>query len=367
MGRRIWYIVSSLEVGGPHPLIELANGMAERGFEVTVWSLLDEMALAPEFDDAVTVRTVGATSKVEIWKLGSFLRTARAQRPDIVHSYFFFDNMVARLLKLVVPETTVVCGVMSVRRGQARHRRMLEDALLDVPDYYVSNSKAGGEFIAERGVSEDRIEVVYNGRSAEEYGGPADSAYLYADLDLPESAFLVGIVSRLVETKGIDDLLAALARLRADGRDVHAVIVGDGPEWDSLEATAAELDLSEHVTFTGMRTDVPAILDILDAFVFPSYQEGMPGAVIEAMLAGLPIVSTPVDGCAELLTDGETGVFVPVGDPDAIVSAVGRLIDEPEYAAELGDAARAEARESFSTQQRLESFESFYERIVDDG
>lgn len=367
MATRIWYVVSALDVGGPHPLIELANGMADRGFDVTVWSLLDELALADEFDSSVTVRTVGATSKTEVWKLTGLVREARAERPEIVHSYFFFDNMVNRLLEILCPGTTTACGIMSVRRNQSWHRRVVEDSLLWVPDYYVSNSRAGKEFVVDRGVPAERIEVIYNGRSADVYGDHVDASHLYDELSLPRNAYLVGNVARLIETKGHEDLLRAVARLRDEGRDVHGLLVGDGPRRDALEATAAELGCREHVTFAGERTDVPALLNAMDAFVFPTYQEGLPGAVIEAMLTGLPIVSTPIDGCAELLTDGETGLFVPVGDSDAVAAVIRRLADDPDLAAELGQNAREKAASSFSTERRLEAFEQFYRRIANEG
>jgi glycosyltransferase involved in cell wall biosynthesis len=102
----------------------------------------------------------------------------------------------------------------------------------------------------------------------------------------------------------------------------------------------------------------------MDVFVFPYHFEGLPGAVIEAMAAGLPIVATPVDGTAELLDAYETGLFVPVEAPDAIAWATIRLLESPPLRAALGDGGQRRARSEFTTAVMVESFEALYEDVL---
>jgi glycosyltransferase involved in cell wall biosynthesis len=337
--------------------------MADAGYDITIWTLLSDTTLARGLSEEVTVESMGLSNKIQLWKLVPFVQQLRRDRPDVLHTFYFHDSMIARCLKLLMPDLTVVCEVLSVRDDQPWYRRTMENAGLDVPDNYISNSEAGREHMIGRGVDPDDIRVIYNARDVEEYSSPADSSYLYDEFGLDESSWILGNVSRLIETKGHEDLIRTVSLLRSRGVDAHALIVGDGPMYDTLQSFAAAEGVSEHVTFTGTRDDIPELLDVMDVFVFPTYKEGLPGALIEAMLARVPIVSTPVDGCSELIDD-ESGILVPVNEPERIVQAVERLVENPEFASTLATRAYHDAVERFSADGRMERYIEFYDGVV---
>jgi glycosyltransferase involved in cell wall biosynthesis len=152
-------------------------------------------------------------------------------------------------------------------------------------------------------------------------------------------------VGALTPQKQPDLFIRVVGRLRAEGRTVRAVMVGDGP----LAETLAPLAATHGVDLLGPRSDVPDLLRHSDVFVFTSRPtgEGMPGVLIEAGLSGIPAVSTPVPGATTVLCDGRTGVIVP-DSVASIAAVVGELLDSPGRRAAMGVAARARCKSEFN-------------------
>jgi glycosyltransferase involved in cell wall biosynthesis len=160
-------------------------------------------------------------------------------------------------------------------------------------------------------------------------------------LDLPEDAPLVGAIGRLNTQKGHRYLLEAAPSIVSAHPRVHFLIAGDGDLLPSLREQARALGLGDRVRFAGHRTDVPDLLGAIDLLAIPSLYEGTPLALFEAMAAGKAIVSSAVDGCAEVIEDGRTGLLVPPQDPAALAHAISRLLADEPLRLELSAAARA--------------------------
>lgn len=152
--------------------------------------------------------------------------------------------------------------------------------------------------------------------------GPEARAAARAKLGLADDDVVVGTVGNLTPKKDHRTLLRALARLDGDLGRTRGVIVGDGPLADELAHEVARLGLSERVQLLGSRDDVPALLPAFDVFVMSSLHEGLSIALVEALAAGLPCVATCVGGIPEVVTDGEAGLLVPPGSPDAFATAL---------------------------------------------
>lgn len=173
--------------------------------------------------------------------------------------------------------------------------------------------------------------------------GPAPEVWDRAEarrlLGIPPGTMVVGTVGRLDFQKAPDDFVTALATL---GRDnVFGVWIGDGPLRAKTEKLAARRGLSGRMLFAGERTDVSALLPGLDVFAMASRYEGLPCAVVEAMLARLPVVATTVNAVPNVVIPGETGLLVPPGRPELLARAIGYLLDNPLVAARIGAAGRA--------------------------
>jgi glycosyltransferase involved in cell wall biosynthesis len=163
---------------------------------------------------------------------------------------------------------------------------------------------------------------------------------------------IVGNVARLAAQKGHETLLEAVPLVRARRPDARFVVVGEGELRSQLEERARSLGVADSVEFLGARTDVPDLLASFTVFAFPSRFEGLCLAVIEAQVAGVPVVATPVGGIVETVVDGVTGLLCEPQDPRSLADGILRLLADGDLRARLADEARARATTRFS-QERM--------------
>ncbi len=170
----------------------------------------------------------------------------------------------------------------------------------------------------------------------------------------------VVMVGRLAPPKDPFTLLEAL-----DGLPVgRIVIAGDGPLRPRVEATARRVGLADRVTLLGFHDDIPALLRACDIFALPSHWEGLPLAVIEAMMAGLPVVATSVGGLSELVEHGVTGLLVPAGDVRALREALAGLLADEGLRSRMGHAGQRRALEHFTAERMVRDTLEVYERLM---
>lgn len=191
---------------------------------------------------------------------------------------------------------------------------------------------------------------------------PGDQAAARAALGLPQDRPILGIVATLRRAKGHHLLLPALARLRP--ADTLLLVIGDGPNLETLQALAASLQLRERVQFVGNQDDVLPWLRALDVFVLPTLHEGIPQSLAQAMAVGLCCVTTPVGGIPEIATDEESALFFPPDDTAAIVLALERVLADKALRARLGTAARVAALERCSIEHMLDRMEALFETVI---
>ena len=186
---------------------------------------------------------------------------------------------------------------------------------------------------------------------------PAARSRARQALGLPEDAIVVGAVGRLTYQKAPEDFLAALRLLGRPG--AVGVWVGGG-ELAGRVASQAARQPGAPVILAGQRTDVPALLPAFDIFTLPSRYEGLPTAVVEAMVSGVPVVATAVNAVADLVVPGETGLLVPPRRPDLLAGAVRYLLDDQAAAARMALAARTRLGDSYTVAALREALTAAY-------
>jgi glycosyltransferase involved in cell wall biosynthesis len=216
------------------------------------------------------------------------------------------------------------------------------------------------QLVSRNGYRADRIESVPTGMDAERFR-PGDRAAARAALGLPPAAPLIGIVATLRSWKGHRYLVEAMRGL-PDAAQL--VMVGDGPQRPALEALVDKLGLRARVRFAGDQKDVLPWLHALDLFVLPSYaNEGVPQALIQAMMAGLPCITTHVGSIAELAVHGKTALVVSPKDVKALRAAIERLMNDRTLQAALGTAAREHVKDAYSYERMLDRMEKVYREV----
>jgi glycosyltransferase involved in cell wall biosynthesis len=281
--------------------------------------------------------------------IGRLVRLLRQGRFDIVQAYGFRAGIVARVAALLGGRPGLVIGIrgMHFAGSEDLDGRMtrfvigVERALAWTVRCYEANSAGAAAFLVSRGLPAEKFRVVPNG--VETSGVPQ------AMHNAAQRPRLI-CVARLVQGKRHAVLLHALAGLGERGVDFECRLVGDGPWLEPLQELTRELGLQHRVSFLGTRPaeEVRALLADSDVFVLASIWEGLPGSVLEAMAAGLPVVGTNVNGIRDLVVAEETGLLVPPDDAAALAGAIGRLLGDPALRREMGRRGRERAEREFS-------------------
>jgi glycosyltransferase involved in cell wall biosynthesis len=227
----------------------------------------------------------------------------------------------------------------------------------------VGNSHAVVDYYRSLGVPEDRLMMIYSGIGEEE-PPLVDPAEVRAEFGYGALAPLVLFAGRLAEQKRVDDLLKALDLLQHVQPDLRTLIAGDGPLRRELEENARLYRLDGKVRFLGHRDDVSRLMAAADLVVLPSAYEGLPNLVLEAMRLSKPVVATAAPGTTEAVIDGQTGVLVPVANPQLLARAIRDVVRDPDLARRLGAAGRARVEVTFPAQAMIDQFARLYEELA---
>jgi glycosyltransferase involved in cell wall biosynthesis len=276
----------------------------------------------------------------------------RAEKPDLLHAHMPISAFLARLAARIagVPRVAYTChGFLFNQQGSWLRRKaglLMERIAGPFTDVFLTVSATEADDARRLGISR-RAVAIGNGRNpAVFHPDPAARARGRAELGAASDAVVVVAVSRLVATKGYRELAGAMRLVP----EAELWVVGDRLESDRGEDMAVMLraaGLGERLRLLGYRTDVAAVLAASDIFVLPSYYEGLPMSVIEAMLTGLPVVATDIRGPREQVLPGVTGLLVPPRQAVPLAGALGRLASDAGLRAAMGEAGRIRALELY--------------------
>jgi glycosyltransferase involved in cell wall biosynthesis len=292
----------------------------------------------------------------------SVARYLRARDFDIVHTHSTEAGIIGRLAARFAPRAAVVHTVHGVPFSEDRHpvlgRFVLacERQVAPMTDRIVTNADAIADDYLDRDIgTPEQYTTVYSGIDVETYATAEPAA------TLPGDGIRLTMVSRLVDGKGLGVLLDAVELLDRD--DITVCVVGDGPAREQFEHEIRERGFEDTVFTLGYRTDVEQILAASDVFVLPSFREGTPRVITEAMASGLPVVATNIAGIPEQVAEGENGYLVPPGDGEALADRLAQLLDAPDRRAQFGTVSR-ERVIRFSREEMLADLDAVYQTLL---
>lgn len=299
-------------------------------------------------------------------RLSRLYRELRRNKPDILHCWMVHSNIIGRVIGRTTSVPAIVVSRRSDRNGGEIYTRM-NRWLVDWSDGIIAVSESTRQAeLAETGIDPSRVVMIPNGIDMSVFTpqpAPKARKQLRETLGISDDHFLIGSVGRLTEAKGYPDLLRAFQIVVQQRPEARLIIVGKGKLEAGLKSLAAVLKISEKVQFSGVRSDIPQLLNALDMFAFSSHWEGMPNALMEAMAAGLPCVATNVSAAPELINDGVHGLLVPPSNHQKLAEKLLAMINDPELRHRLAKAAQERIQTEFNLENTAAKTMALYEKI----
>jgi glycosyltransferase involved in cell wall biosynthesis len=366
---RILHVTSHLNVGGVTSyVLSLSNAFAQRGHRVIVASGGGELEDRVEVSGGISWR-VGLSTSVEfspqVFAATRTLSQRLAQEPvELLHAHTRVGQVVADRLsrRQHVPYVTTWHGFFRPNLGR-RLWPCTGDATIAISE------PVRQHLLTDFHVPPERVHLIPHGIDTAPFESPVDpaaQARLRAQLGLPEAAVVVGTMTRLVASKGVDHLIRSFTHVRASVPDAHLLIVGDGQERSTLERLVDASGLDGSVHFAGTMPQVRVALSLMSVFVFlPAQQEGFGLSLLEAIASGRPVVAVRRGGGAPwVLDDSGVGVLVEPGDPAALGQAVVQLLRNGEAACRQAGQARAVVKERYSFTRMVDQVEGVDRQLV---
>jgi glycosyltransferase involved in cell wall biosynthesis len=336
--------------GSERHLLTLLPALAERGVDVSFVGLDDPSREPDPFYAALQVpyQRVSAPRDVDPLLAARVRRATR--KADLVHTHLVHADVYGAL---------GAHRLVSTKHNDDPFRaglfRYAERALARRASRIVAITHALARFQVERvGLPAEKVEVIHYGLDdlpAAWGANPPD--------DLPRDAQVLLAVCRLEPQKGVDVAVRALPQIRERHPGARLVVLGEGPQRAELEQLAGSLDVPVHLP--GRVPDVAAWLRRADVLVHPARWEGFGLALLEAMLASLPVVATNVSSIPEIVSDGETGILVPPDDVSALAQAAVRVLEDPSG---YGKAGQVRAHAEFSVERMISRTLGVYEAAL---
>lgn len=359
---KILYFTTSPIIGGAEKqLFELVTNLNKNKFEILVCAIKGEQEgplLEKIREKGIKTKSLNVNSKWRFYKVFQFYSLLKKEKPDILQSFLFFDNIIARIFGKIAGITIVISGQRNVEIKRSWLRNFLDKITLPLADFVVSNSEAGKSILINREkVSEEKIRVIYNGIKI-------DSVYQNKK-DKEGNNKTIGFVGHLTKQKGVEYLLRATKELKEKKEDFALKIIGDGSERRSLEKLSQDLSIENFVYFVGHKENAWKYMQDLNVLVLPSLWEGLPNVIMEAMAVGLPVVATSVGGVPELIKNNETGFLVGPKDPKALAEKIEHVLNFSEVEKKkMGENARRAVEEKFSIEKMVSEHEGLYKKLM---
>lgn len=381
-----------------HFLLPLMRAQREWGFDVEFAcsrgpAIAEIEAEGFAWHEVPIERSMNPVAHARAWR--AFGKLFCARKFDAVHLH----TPVAALIGRPAARRAGVPAVLYTAHGFYFHdampswkRRMhigLERRAQKHADFLMTQSAEDCSTAIEEGIAPaDRVRAIGNGVDLGSFGaellGEAERRDVLRELgignsdgcDDTESSVdpigpVVTMMGRLVREKGYFEFVEAWAEVVRRHPRARALFIGEALASDrenpeaSLRAEIERRGLSSSIVFAGLRGDVPRLLAASDVFVLPSWREGMPRSIIEAMASGLPVVATDIRGCREEVVDGETGFLVPVRDPAALAEKISRLAGDEALRGAMGRAGRERAESVFDERRVIDLQRGIYKSVFE--
>ena len=365
---RILHVVSRLGLGGTeHGVLKLVRGLADGEFEHFICAVRGiDSGFAEQVYSRARTYSVGDPKPGFQFPLLRLVRLMRELRPHVVHSRNFgaLDAIPAARMAGVPASVHSEHGYeLEVVAGLPFRRRLACCAVFPMADALLTVTKELRAFHSRQSwTKEDRFRVIYNGVDTERFRPRREETNeRRREQEIPPNRIVIGSIGRLVPIKDHRTLLKAAERLVVQGKDIHVLIVGAGPELERLQAYSRQSSaLKDRVSFPGASDNIPELLGAMDIFALPSISEGMSNTVLEAMASGIPVVAARTGGNPEVIPEERYGRLFTPRDSAGLAEHIAQLADSAQLRVAVGSSARNRMVRDFSLAAMIGHYRDLY-------
>ncbi len=363
---RILYVIDSMTKDGAESqlLKTLARLPVER-YEASVVLSRTEGERASELESLPCVREVITLAtrnrrKHVLEKAFALAGIVKATQPDIVHSWLWYSNFLCGLSRTLgfwrrIPFVASQRGDYHARYGKFR-LWLTEKLIYNTADILLTNAEPIQRYLCQR-YPDKKIYSIPNLLEL-----PTETWQQRQKSNADEK--LIVCVGRFAPEKGHRYLITALNLLKQQDMAWRCMFLGEGELAAELHSLVEAYGLSEQIAFPGFCEDVFSALLTADVFVLPSLHESSPNALIEAMAVGMPCVASNVGGIVDLIEDEKNGLGTPPEDPEALASALQRVLTDSDFATVLGQNARTTIQQKFDSTESMQRLEAIYQQLI---
>lgn len=365
--KRVFHIIQSLNSGGcEHMLLRTLPLL--QGFEHTIITLKELGKLAPQFTlNDIPVHTVHCHNFFDIPGILRLRKFIKEESPDVVITYLFHADILGRLTL----RDTTQASIISFLRTTYNHprywiARFFEWLTKPLARQYLANSEAVKAFYIQHiGVPKEKITVIPNGIDTEYFDSLVPDPTLRLSLSIDPNDFVIICVANFHPNKGHRYLLEAFEKLHqtTSHASLKLLLVGEGTERKKLEQEIQGYTSKANILYLGRRTDVPALLKISNLFVLPTLFEGQSNAILEAMAAGLPVVTTDIPENRACITHQKNGWLVSPKSTFTLTEAIKTIQSDTSLQNTLGSEAKQTIQNHFSLQTSANQFKAFLSAV----
>ena len=363
-------------------LLPLINNLKANGYDVDSASADGRFARELR-EKGHTVHSLPMSRSLSPWKtmkaIWALYRLLRKEKYDIVHVHTPVAAGVGRIAAKLAGVPTVIYTAHGfyfhdhMAPWAKRITILFERALGKLTHMLFTQSTEDAQAAVQYGIApQQRVVWISNGVDIDRFTPREDNSAVRERFGLKEGELAVGFVGRLVREKGILELLEGMRQAAQKMPNLVLLVAGDNKAAGDRDVETQQIvheylnsnDLPFRVQFTGFIDDVEEMMAAVDLFALPSYREGMPRTIIEAMASGKPVIASDIRGCREEVSHGETGLLVPVRDADALGQGIVDILKSPTLARSMGEKGRERAAQYFDEQLVMDRQLWHYARLV---
>jgi glycosyltransferase involved in cell wall biosynthesis len=359
----VMFVITSMLVGGAETLlVNLIRRMDRSRFAPEICCLKSLGPLGEEMASEVPTFSNLLSGKWDFRVLCKLTKLFKQRRTAVVVTIGAGDKMFwGRLAAWRAGVPVVLSAIHSTGWPDVIGR--LNRMLTPMTDAFIGVAAPHGRYLVDvEGFPVSKVRVISNGVDTDRFHPDVHGERIRNELGLSPEIPLAGIVAALRSEKNHAALLEAMAIVRRSVPNAHLLIVGDGPERESLESQTRDLGLSSAVHFLGTRSDIPELLAAIDVFVLTSHMEANPVSILEAMATAKPVIAPRVGSIPDSVVDGQTGFLTEPGNVDQVAARLQELLSHPDQARAMGALGRTLVERRWS----LDNMVNGYQRLIEE-